>query len=218
MNVLKMIVYQSMDAIQFLNEECHVILASSSEPRAALLRQVGLRFQAISSNFAEDFDKSQFSPRSYALMNAQAKAAAVAEICPDQTTPTLIIGSDSIVVAANDQILEKCRSDDEAREMIRTLSGKSHSVVTAVSILMKVGKIKRVETNFVDATQVQFHDISFAEVEAYLETGEHQNKCGSYGIQGVGALFVKRIDGDFTTVIGLPLGQTLRKLRELIFQ
>lgn len=121
-----------------------------------------------------------------------------------------VLGADTIVVC-DGRLLGKPRTEEEAFAMLRQLSGRTHDVWTGVAIALPQGSI----TSFAEKTAVTFWELDDEEIAAYIATGEPMDKAGAYGIQGRAALFVKRIEGDYLTVVGLPLSRTVRELRRL---
>lgn len=121
-----------------------------------------------------------------------------------------VLGADTIVVC-DGRLLGKPRTEEEAFAMLRLLSGRTHDVWTGVAIALPHGVI----TSFAEKTAVTFWELDDEEIAAYIATGEPMDKAGAYGIQGRAALFVKRIEGDYLTVVGLPLSRTVRELRRL---
>ncbi|GAU77415.1 septum formation protein Maf [Fusibacter sp. 3D3] len=126
------------------------------------------------------------------------KTYQVAQLEPD----AIIIGSDTIVYL--NEVLGKPEDKAEAYRMLRKLSGKTHDVYTGIAVICESQKIKRVD--YVK-TKVDFKDLSEAEINAYIETGEPLDKAGAYAIQGQGALLVNQIQGDYFSVMGLPLSK-----------
>ncbi|ANB59917.1 Maf family protein [Anoxybacteroides amylolyticum] len=181
-----------------------LILASSSPRRRQLLEMAGLRFDVLVSEIDEQIQSNE-SPEQIVQTLAVQKAKAVQPTNPN----AYIIGADTIVVY-NGQILGKPKTTEEAHEMLRALSGKTHDVFTGVAIISP-----HEETTFVEWTEVTFWELTEEEIAAYIETGEPMDKAGAYGIQGRGALFVKRIVGDYYAVMGLPLAKTVRELAKL---
>lgn len=189
-----------------------IILASQSPRRAEILKLMGItEFTVQKSNFAEDLPKSSYpTPSSYAEATARQKALDVQRSL-DKTNYDLIISSDTIVVH-NDTILEKPASEGHAVEMLRQLSAQKHKVVTAVCLISCNG----LEQVFSVETDVWFEEICDEDIMAYVKHGEPMDKAGAYGIQGIGASFVKRIDGCYFTVMGLPAHTLARYIRQLV--
>lgn len=186
-----------------------LILASSSPRRKELLENLHLTFQISSSDVDEDFDE-RLTPAEAVTELASRKANSVAKEYRD----AFVIGSDT-VVASNDLILGKPKDAEEAFETLRLLSGKMHSVYTGVSIVLPNAKEER---KFYEKTDVTFWELSDAEIEAYIKSGEPFDKAGGYGIQGFGSMLVKQISGDYFTVVGLPVSRTIRELRAAGYQ
>ena len=147
------------------------------------------------------------APINFALLAASAKSRDVAAKAPSNS---VVLGSDT-VVALNDQTLGKPKSRDEAEAMIHSLSGQWHWVFTGVSI---VDSNTGVEARDVGATRVLFRDLTSAEVQRYVATGEGDDKAGAYGIQGIGSGLVG-VEGSYDNVVGLPATLVLGLLREL---
>jgi septum formation protein len=182
-----------------------IILASTSPRRKDLLEQIGLPFRIVPSDYEEDPSLSN-SPSELVSLLAQYKAAAVAQHHPN----SIVIAADT-VVAYHDRILGKPHTASKAKEVLLMLSGTQHNVFTGFTIQQLA--TKRVVSQ-VEETQVYFFELTEAEIDAYIATGEPLDKAGAYGIQGKGALLVKRIEGDFSNVIGLPLSQLMRQLSQ----
>jgi len=117
----------------------------------------------------------------------------------------VVIGADTVVVVDGD-VFGKPRDDDDARRMLRRLSGRSHEVMTGVAVVSENGASTAVEQ-----TTVTFAELTNADIDWYLATGDHTGKAGAYGVQGVAGLFITRLEGSFTNVVGLPL-TTLRPM------
>ena len=178
-----------------------IILASKSPRRQQLLRQLGVEFTIQTA----DIDETMFpgrKPKDEVARVSALKARAV--VCaPDD----LVISADTIVVV-DDMILGKPKNEADASKMLRLLSGRSHTVMTGLSV--RRGDTVRTE---VIQTSVWFRDLTNDEIARYIATGEPMDKAGAYGIQGLAGLFVERLDGDYFSVMGLPmcrLGEMLR--------
>lgn len=179
-----------------------LILASSSPRRKELLEDLQIPFEVRTSNVEETFLES-LSPEEVVMDLAKRKAQAV-----NLNKPTeFILGADTIVYS-NKAILGKPSSREEAFQMIRQLSGTSHSVYTGVAIVAD-GQC----STFFEKTDVLFWELTDEEINSYLDTGEPFDKAGAYGIQGVGRILVKEIHGDYFTVVGLPISRTVRELK-----
>ncbi len=173
-------------------------LASGSPRRKELLTQLGYQFERVVVDVEEQHQVGD-SPADYVQRLSVDKAMAGVAVV-DGKTP--VLGADTIVVSG-DRILEKPKNFDDARQMLSLLSGKRHQVMTAVTVANE----ERCETRLV-VTDVWFKTLSDKEIEDYWQSGEPQDKAGSYGIQGIGGKFVERIDGSYYAVVGLPLVET----------
>lgn len=184
-----------------------LILASSSPRRRQLLRQIGLEFETISP----DVDETQFEgepPLEHVLRLAELKASTVAATRPEG----IVLGSDTIVVLGED-ILGKPESPEEAVATLSRLSGNTHTVYTGFS-LMNAATGERM-TDYGKAL-VTFRQLDREEIRAYVATGSPMDKAGAYGIQDdLGAVFIERIEGDYYTIVGLPLTKVYLALRRL---
>jgi septum formation protein len=182
-----------------------LILASNSPRRRDLLAQAGLTFTVIPSE-VDEHTVTMSDPEVFVRTLAESKAIGIAEKHPS----SWVIGADTIVVIEN-QILGKPGSADAARVMLRHLSGKIHQVFTGYCICCK--QENRLFTDTVK-TDVRFKNLSNAEIERYIQTGEPFDKAGSYGIQGKGSVLVQSIKGSYTNVVGLPLSEVVDMLIE----
>jgi nucleoside triphosphate pyrophosphatase len=184
-----------------------LILASSSPRRAQILRDAGLVFSIISSAVDETPIPGE-APGELVLRLANAKAELVAA---RSVGPSIVVAADTVVVLEG-QILGKPRSTDDARHMLEKLSGRTHSVVTGVSLI----RLPDVEQRaFVETTLVHFDRLSANEITRYLATDEPHDKAGAYAIQGRAGRYIPRIEGCYYNVVGLPLARLLSELHEL---
>ncbi len=181
-----------------------VILASGSPRRRQLLQLIGIDHQVSPSNIDETM-RPRETPRRHAERLAREKASAIATREPDRIT----IGADTIVVI-NRKVLGKPRDEDDARRMLAMLSGRRHTVITAVAVAR--GRKLR---SAVEEVGVKFRRLGEAEIDAYIATGEPMDKAGAYGIQGFGATIVECVDGDYFAVMGLPLARLVTLMRDL---
>lgn len=185
-----------------------IILASESPRRKELLKQIGIKYEVMSCG--GEAPVTATLPwevvEEHALQKAEAVAASITE-------PAVIIGADTVVAFEN-CILEKPKSKEEAKAMLEKLQGKTHQVYTGVVILKKhpEGILKQVK--FHECTKVTFYPMSPQEIEDYVNTGEPMDKAGSYGIQGIGAKYVKEIVGDYNNVVGLPVARVYQELKD----
>ena len=190
-----------------------IILASQSPRRHELMKLTGLPFTVRVADIDETMDPAlpvQQEVTRVSRRKAQAIAAGAAqleEIQPITPPDDIVIAADTIVVIDGRE-LGKPRSEEEALGMLRLLSGRTHEVVTVLSVC----KGSQLESEAV-VTKVTFRTLCEEELRAYVRTGEPMDKAGSYGIQGYGAMFVSRIEGDYFSVMGLPLCPLCRMLR-----
>lgn len=184
--------------------QAHLYLASASPRRRELLAQVGLRPALLPQHLDESLLQGE-APVAYVRRLARAKAAAALRDARYlQALP--VIAADTAVICAG-QILGKPASLAEARVMLGMLAGRDHQVLTAVA----VADSARTELVVVSTT-VHFRPLTDVEIAAYWASGEPQDKAGAYAIQGLGAMFVSRIEGSYSGVVGLPLFETLQLL------
>lgn len=177
-------------------------LASSSARRQELLRQLGLSFQVV----VPDIDETP-SFQEEALPYVARLAKAKAEKAQTGLSPEAVVLAADTSVIVDGHILGKPEDFAHACSLWRRLSGRWHRVVTAVAVSGSAGLQIQVVT-----TEVEFRELSEAEMTAYWETGEPQDKAGGYGIQGKGAIFVRQICGSYSNVVGLPLTETAAML------
>ena len=180
-----------------------LILASASPRRAKLLQQIGLTFKVCAADIDETPQACEL-PRDYVLRMAKEKALAIAPRFPQ----AVVIASDTSVVV-DGTVLGKPVDAEDASRMLQLLSGRSHQVMTSVCVYSA-----EYTDLVVNETDVWFKPLSAAEIEAYLRSGEPVDKAGAYAIQGLGAMFVERIDGSYSGVMGLPLFDVARMLHD----
>lgn len=193
-----------------------IILASGSLRRRELLSQIGLDFCVVTSNAEETTDKN--TPEEMVLELSKKKAEAVAGLnaaVQDCAAAALgdddkyvIIGADTIVYAGG-KVLGKPKDREDAFLMLKRLSGKSHSVFTGVTLICGKESV-----SFYEETKVFVYDMTDDEIWAYIDTGEPMDKAGAYGIQGAFAAFVSGIEGDYNSVVGLPVGRLYQEMRK----
>jgi septum formation protein len=191
-----------------------LILASASQRRAELLRAAGFEFDILTTDVDESVRDGE-SPRQYVRRLAAEKSAAALKA----TTATsvaqafrpadvVVLGADTTVVV-DDEILGKPLDDEDAAAMLRKLSGRTHEVLTGVSLRRGAYEVGRVEV-----TVVTFAPMSDADVAWYVASGEGRDKAGAYAIQGLASRFIPRIDGSYSNVVGLPVAAIHELLRE----
>lgn len=179
-----------------------IVLASASPRRSQILENAGFEFTVRVSDAEEKIPK-ELSPAEVSMFLAKEKAHAV-----ERNSDEMIIAADTIVVLGSD-ILGKPKDSADAVRTLQSLSGKVHTVYTGVCMLYN-----EKEENFFDSTEVEFYSLENTDIENYVKTGEPLDKAGSYGIQGKGALFVRKINGDYFNVMGLPIGLINQKIKK----
>ena len=180
-----------------------LILASKSPRRRELLDLAGLTYTCIPSDVDETVPEGM-APEDMPEYLAAKKAEAVLAGHPGDT----VLGSDTLVIL-DGEVMGKPATQQEARDMLNSLSGRVHYVYTGVAILSAQRRC-----TFTTCTKVEFYPLTEEEIEDYICSGEPMDKAGAYGIQGRGSLLVKRIQGDYYTVVGLPIAEVVRHLRE----
>ena len=186
-----------------------IILASASPRRTEILRNAAIPFEVL----AEIVDESRRPGElraDYIRRLALAKARASAGVARDPGD-SIFIGADTVVVAG-DEILGKPESADDARRMLRLLSGAVHEVHTGLAVIRRPGGMEAVVE---EVTRVTFATLSDDDIDGYIATNEPFDKAGAYGIQGIGGRYVTRIEGCYFNVMGLPLARLWTLLREL---
>ena len=173
-----------------------MILASSSIRREEILKNYNLKFRIIKSDIIETVDNKD-TPEELVMSLAFRKAYSVAKYY----TKSIVIGADTVVVYKG-EILSKPKNSDDAFRMLSLLSGETHEVLTGISILNVESNQKIIDF---ERTSVKFRNLDKDIIDTYISTKEPVDKAGSYGIQGIGALLVERIDGCYLNVVGLPL-------------
>jgi len=185
------------------------ILASGSPRRRELLEQIGVEFEVRISGVEER--TSAVMPEDVVLELSGLKAEDVAREAPEGSW---ILGADT-VVAVDGRIMGKPGSHKEACEMIRSLQGRTHQVFTGVTLICKEGRGQK-GVSFVEKTDVTLYPMSEEEIREYGESEEPMDKAGAYGIQGRFARYVSRIDGDYSNVVGLPVGRVYQEWKSLV--
>lgn len=205
--------------VQKLDKDVKLILASQSPRRREILDMMGLtgKYTACPSPLDEaslQQDLQNEDPKVYTRLLAEAKAKALAETLTT-AVPTLVLGSDTIVELGG-EILEKPSDNDAAVRMLRQLSARVHQVHTGVAIYIAANNEIQLFTSFTDTANVLFADLSEEDIHAYVNTGEPMDKAGAYGIQAIGGQFVVKVEGDFFTVMGLPMHRVSTELTRAI--
>lgn len=184
-----------------------MILASASPRRKEILENFGFSFKTIVKNIDETSDKTRAEEKILEIAEKKARAAAID--FPDEN----VVGADTVVVV-DGKILGKPKNKEEAFSMLKYLSGRSHEVITAFSF---ININKNISYSDYEITKVYFKNLTDDEINWYINTKEPMDKAGAYGIQGKGAFFVEKIEGDFFSVMGFPLGKFVRFLNKTGF-
>lgn len=184
-----------------------LILASASPRRAQILHDAGISFAVLSSAI----DETPYPGETPQQMVQRLADAKVELVSARAVGPAILIAADT-VVAIDGQILGKPRSTDEARRMLELFSGRTHSVITGVSLLRLPEMDRR---QFIETTLVHFAPLTRDEISRYLATEEPYDKAGAYAIQGHAGRYIPRIEGCYFNVVGLPLARVVSTLHEL---
>lgn len=182
-----------------------IILASASPRRKEILEKTGLKFMVDASDYEEDLSLRMPARRLARYLSCE-KAKAVA----NRYRNAIIIAADTII-CFNDKVFGKPHNENEAKRMLNILNGRSHYVITGFTII-DTGEGQSVSRSIV--TKVYFNRMTMKEINAYVRTGEPLDKAGAYAIQGVGAAIVKKIEGDYNNVVGLPVDALMKTLRK----
>ena len=180
-----------------------LVLASKSPRRREILSDAGYRFKVITADTDETV--SGLSPEDTVMTLSRRKALAVRPLCSPED---VIIAADTLVFFG-DRVLGKPRDRRDAYRMLKELSGSSHRVLTGITVVRGNKEI----TEY-DETRVIFNELSDGEIQRYIEECNPRDKAGAYGIQELGDSFVRRIDGDYNNVVGLPLYRLEKILKE----
>jgi septum formation protein len=183
-----------------------IILASQSPRRVALLKQMQIDYLVMPADIDEQAYANE-TPSDYVLRLAEQKALAIVKKLPAHDLP--ILAADT-TVALDNEIFGKPENDADAFNMLKKLSGSTHQVHTAIALAFN-GNIETA----LNTTQVEMMALSDAMIDAYIATGEHKDKAGSYAIQGLAGNWIKRIEGSYTGVMGLPVHETAQLLNKI---
>lgn len=191
-----------------MNLKYPVILASASPRRKELLKLADIAF-TVHPCEKEEVVKSS-DPKEVVMDLACQKACAVAE---EYESGVIVIGSDT-VVALDGRLLGKPHSKEEAKDMLKMLQGREHFVYTGVAVLVKQGgeTVRRV---FCESAQVTMYPVSEPEIVNYVETGEPMDKAGAYAVQGKSCVFIRSVEGEYNTIVGLPIARLYQELKEM---
>ncbi len=180
-----------------------IILASASPRRKELLEQAGIPFEVIVSDADEVITKKE--PGKVVEELSLCKAQAVAKRYPDR----LVLGADTVVVL-DGEILGKPKDEADAGRMLEMLQGRTHQVYTGVTLVRGEKQV-----SFHDSADVEVYPMSEEEIDGYIRTGEPMDKAGAYGIQGKFCVFIRRIKGEYNTIVGLPVARVYHELSKI---
>jgi len=194
-----------------MTNEYVLYLASQSPRRRELLSQIGIFYSVLSVDVDESVKNDEVA-EDYVLRLAREKALAACKA--KKQNRKAVLGADTAVVI-NGKILGKPENRDDAKRMLRLLSGKTHQVMSAVALASKAEHSPQVELSSVlSVSDVTLKVLSNAEIEQYIDTGECDDKAGSYAIQGLAAAFITHLSGSYSGVMGLPLYETVELLKK----
>ncbi|HLG31158.1 MAG TPA: Maf family protein [Candidatus Brocadiales bacterium] len=182
-----------------------IILASTSPRRRELLRLTGLRFKVKASDYEEDLT-CDLPPHALAIFLSKEKARSVAK----KYKNAIVIAADTFI-SFRGKIFGKPHTEEESMKMLKALNGKAHSVISGFTIIDT--NSKKVLSKAIE-TKVYFRRLSIKEIEAYVKSGETTDKAGAYAIQGLGSVIIRRIEGDYFNVIGLPICALIQGLKK----
>ncbi|MCW1297024.1 MAG: Maf family protein [Candidatus Parvarchaeota archaeon] len=182
-----------------------IILASSSPRRIELLKKLGIKFDVIPSRIREAEIKIR-DPIKFAKELAVRKAKSVAR----KVKNGIVIGADTVVVLDR-EIIGKPKNEEDAKQILKKLSGRTHKVITALAVID--AKTKRLVCD-VEITKLKFRKMSEEKIKEYVKSGEGMDKAGAYAIQGKGISFLEKIEGSYSNVIGLPISKLVRLLKK----
>jgi len=205
-----------LQPLKYILQQKRIILASGSPQRKQLLQSIGLNFDIIVSEFAEDLDLLSYKENlsQYVIDTAEHKCRHVynqLKLNENERKNLIIIGADTMCSLDN-IVYGKPSDKDDAFRMLKAFSNNTHQVCTGVCILQGDMTLK----TFSETTDVTFGLIDDETIRAYIETGEPMNKAGGYGIQALGATLVKKIDGDYFNVVGFPIHHFCTQLKALL--
>jgi septum formation protein len=191
-----------------LNSAPTIILASASPRRQELLRQAGIGFEVQAANI-EETRRSDESPAEYVQRVAAGKARHVAGLRAERGLPPQpVLGADTEVVV-DDEVLGKPRDRDHAAQLLRRLSGRTHTVLSALCLVLPTSEYRALSES-----RVRFAALHELEIENYVASGEADDKAGGYAVQGRAAAFIERIEGSYSGIMGLPLFELTQLLKQ----
>jgi len=187
-----------------------MVLASNSPRRKEILKDLGIEFFVETANIGDEmrFFQNETDIKKAVKLLAREKNAPVSEKYPDIP----VLSADTVVIF-DENVFGKPKNVNDARNMLRTFSGKMHSVYTAVNL---VCKLMDFDETILEETDVFFREIEADELEEYIETANFLDKAGGYAIQEHGKYFIEKINGDYWNVVGLPIAATIKLLRKYI--
>lgn len=187
-----------------------IILASASPRRKELLAQIGLEFEIIPSQKEENVTTTH--PADVVIELSKQKARDIWENQAERQADILVIGADTVVAFEN-EVLGKPKDFQDAQDMLTKLSGQEHHVYTGVTLIWINEQGKTEEYSFYVCTGVAMYRIGRAEIMDYVFSGEPMDKAGAYAIQGLGAKFIKSVRGEYSNVVGLPIGRLYQEMK-----
>ena len=195
-------------------DHVRIILASGSPRRTELLQTAGIVHEVVVSGADEDVQEE--NPARLVEMLSSRKAEEVYErlVQQEPSGDLVVIGADT-VVAADGKILGKPGDEEDARRMLRMLSGRSHHVYTGVTLCGRMGSVRR-EVSFSEESTVHVAQLTEKEISEYIDSGEPMDKAGAYGIQGAFMKFVSGIEGDYFNIVGLPVSHLYQEMKQFI--
>ena len=195
-------------------DHVRIILASGSPRRTELLQTAGIVHEVVVSGADEDVQEE--NPARLVEMLSSRKAEEVYErlVQQEPSGDLVVIGADT-VVAADGKILGKPEDEEDARRMLRMLSGRSHHVYTGVTLCGRMGSVRR-EVSFSEESTVHVAQLTEKEISEYIDSGEPMDKAGAYGIQGAFMKFVSGIEGDYFNIVGLPVSHLYQEMKQFI--
>ena len=195
-------------------DHVRIILASGSPRRTELLQTAGIVHEVVISGADEDVQEE--NPARLVEMLSSRKAEEVYErlVQQEPSGDLVVIGADT-VVAADGKILGKPEDEEDARRMLRMLSGRSHHVYTGVTLCGRMGSVRR-EVSFSEESTVHVAQLTEKEISEYIDSGEPMDKAGAYGIQGAFMKFVSGIEGDYFNIVGLPVSHLYQEMKQFI--
>ncbi|XP_028164210.1 uncharacterized protein LOC114355524 [Ostrinia furnacalis] len=200
-----------LQPVMHILKQKNIILASGSPRRKELVENIGLKVGLCSSYFEEDLDPKNFNSFSEFVEETALQKVLEVEgrLIGQGQPPDIVIGADTMVTL-DKELFGKPTSEDEAFRMLSRLSGRSNTVYTGVVVKAHDKIVK-----FTEKTDVFFGKLHEDQIKGYIATGEPMDKAGGYGIQGMGGCFIERIEGDYFTVVGLPLFRLCSVLYEM---